>query len=110
MIRVTRSLLLIRMQKRSNVSTNNIFQSNLSIIAHSSLSCPHANIHYNLHIVARNYLSCPLTGIRRTLLLKSSNVPLPGKTVPMDTRVLQRGLLFLFVHWFNEGCCVEGGR
>jgi hypothetical protein len=34
-------------------------------------------------------------------------VPLLGKMVSMDTRVLQRGLLFLFVHWFNEGC-VEG--
>jgi hypothetical protein len=37
-------------------------------------------------------------------------VPLPGKTVLADARVLQRGLLFLFVHWFNEGCCVEGGE
>ncbi len=35
---------------------------------------------------------------------------LPGKTIPVDTRVFQRGLLFLFVHWFNEGCCVEGGE
>jgi hypothetical protein len=25
----------------------------------------------------------------------------------VDARVLQRGLLFLFVHWFNEGYCVE---
>ncbi len=33
-------------------------------------------------------------------------MPLPGKTVSMDTR----GLLFLFVHWFNEGCCVKGGE
>jgi hypothetical protein len=24
--------------------------------------------------------------------------------------VLQKGLLFLFVHWFNEGCYVEGGE
>jgi hypothetical protein len=30
--------------------------------------------------------------------------------VLMDVWVLQRGLLFLFVHWFNEGCCVEGGE
>jgi hypothetical protein len=37
-------------------------------------------------------------------------VPLPGKTVLVDAWVLQRGLLFLFVHWFNEGCCVEGGE
>jgi hypothetical protein len=51
-----------------------------------------------------------MAGIRRTLLLKSSSVPLLGKTVLTDTRVLQRGLLFLFVHWFNEGCCVEGGE
>jgi len=35
-------------------------------------------------------------------------MPLPGKTVLADARVLQRDLLFLFVHWFNEGCCVEG--
>jgi len=33
-----------------------------------------------------------------------------GKTISVDARVLQRGLLFLFVHWFNEGCCVEGGE
>jgi len=37
-------------------------------------------------------------------------VPLLGKMVPVDAWVLQRGLLFLFVHWFNEGCCVEGGE
>jgi hypothetical protein len=30
--------------------------------------------------------------------------------VSTDARVLQRGLLFLVVHWFNEGCCVEGGE
>jgi hypothetical protein len=34
----------------------------------------------------------------------------PGKTVQVDARVLQRGLLFLFVHWFNEGCSLEGGE
>ncbi len=51
-----------------------------------------------------------MVGIRRTLLLKSSSVPLLSKTVLTDARVLQRGLLFLFVHWFNEGCCVEGGE
>jgi hypothetical protein len=44
------------------------------------------------------------------LLFKLSNMPLPSKTVPANTRVLQRGLLFFFVHWFNEGCCVEGGE
>ncbi len=27
-----------------------------------------------------------------------------------NVRILQRGLFFLFVHWFNEGCCVEGGE
>jgi len=37
-------------------------------------------------------------------------VPVPGKMVLVDVWVLQRGLLFLFVHWFNEGCCVEGGE
>jgi hypothetical protein len=28
--------------------------------------------------------------------------------IPTNTWVLQKGLLFLFVHWFNDGCCVEG--
>jgi hypothetical protein len=37
-------------------------------------------------------------------------VPLSGKTVLVDAWVLQRGLLFFFVHWFNEGYCVEGGE
>jgi hypothetical protein len=37
-------------------------------------------------------------------------MPLPSKTIPTDAQVLQRGLLFLFVHWFNERCCVEGGE
>jgi len=37
-------------------------------------------------------------------------VLLLSKTVSIDARILQRGLLFLFVHWFNEGCCVEGGE
>jgi hypothetical protein len=32
-------------------------------------------------------------------------MPLLGKTISTDARVL----LFLFIHWFNEGCCVEGG-
>ncbi len=27
-----------------------------------------------------------------------------------DVRVLQRVPFFLFIHWFNEGCCVEGGE
>jgi hypothetical protein len=52
-------------------------------------------------------LSYELAGIRRTLLLKSNSVPLLGKTVPANVWVLQRGLLFLFVHCFNEGCYVE---
>jgi hypothetical protein len=34
---------------------------------------------------------------------KIKSEPLPGKTVPPNVGVLQRGLLFLFVHWFNEG-------
>jgi len=42
------------------------------------------------------------------LLLRSNNVPFLSKIVPVDAWILQRGLLFLFVHWFNEGCCVEG--
>jgi hypothetical protein len=37
-------------------------------------------------------------------------VPLPGKTVLVDAWVLQSGLLFLLVHLFNEGCCVEAGE
>ncbi len=37
-------------------------------------------------------------------------MPLLSKTVQADARVLQRGLLFLFLHWFNEGCCVERGE
>jgi hypothetical protein len=55
-------------------------------------------------------LNCPSADIYCTLLFRSSIVPFPSKTVPMDMRVLQRGLLFLFVHWFNDGYCVEGGR
>ncbi len=42
--------------------------------------------------------------------LKIGSVPLPSKTVQADARVLQRSLLFLFVHWFNEGCSLEGGE
>ncbi len=37
-------------------------------------------------------------------------MPLLRKTVPTDTQVVQWCLLSLFVHWFNEGCCVEGGE
>ncbi len=37
-------------------------------------------------------------------------MPLLGKTVRADAQVLQRGLLFFFVHWFNEGCSLEGGE
>ena len=35
---------------------------------------------------------------------------LPGKMVSANARILQKGLLFLFVHFCNEGCCVEGGE
>jgi hypothetical protein len=55
-------------------------------------------------------MNYPPVGIHHTLLLRLNIVPLPSKTVPTDTQVFQRGLLFLFVHWFNEGCCVEGGE
>jgi hypothetical protein len=58
----------------------------------------------------QNSPSCPPAGIRYTLLLKLSNVPLPGKMILTNTWVLQRGLLFLFVHWFNEGYYVERGE
>jgi hypothetical protein len=104
-IYVTCFLLPIGMQKHSSVSTHNISQSNLCIATCSSLNCPLAGIHHNLRIVTHSSLSYPPIGIHRTLFLRSSSVPLPGKTVLMD----MRGLLFLFVHWFNEGCCVEGG-
>ncbi len=105
-----RFLLPIGMQKRPGVSTRNIFQSNLCIAMCSSLSCPSGGIRYNLGIVARSSLSCLPTSIRHTLLLRSNSMPLPGKTVPTDGRALQRGLLFLFVHCFNENCCVERGE
>jgi hypothetical protein len=154
-IRVMHFLLPIKMQKCPGVNTHNIFQSNLRIIARSSLNylpagircilCivarsslnyPSIGIHHNLGIVARNFLSCsptsicynlcivthsflscppantrnnlcitmrssmscPLVGIYRTLLLRSSNVPLPNKTIPTDVQILQKGLLFLFIH------------
>ncbi len=128
-IYVTRYLLPTRMQKCPSVNTRNIFQSNLGITTHSSLSCLPAGIRRNLRIVVRSSLSCPLAGIRRnlhiaahsslssspvgircTLLFRSSSMLLPGKTILADAWVFQRGLLFLFVHWFNEGCCVEGGE
>jgi hypothetical protein len=44
------------------------------------------------------------------LLLRSNNMHLSGKMILANTRVFQRGFLFLLVHWFNEGCCVEGGE
>jgi hypothetical protein len=109
MIYVTHFLLPIEMQKRPGINICSIFQSNLRIAAPNSLSCPPVNIYCNLRIVAHTSLSWLLAGIRRTLFLKSNNVPLPGKTIPANAQVLQRGLLFLFVHWFNEGC-VEGGE
>jgi hypothetical protein len=87
-IRITCFLLLIGMQERPGVNTHSIFQSNMCIAACNSLSCPSVGIH-------------------RTLLLRSSSVLLPGNTVSANTRVFQRGLLFLFIHWFNEGYCVD---
>jgi hypothetical protein len=126
---VTHFLLIIGMQKRLSISMRSIFQNNLRITTHNSLSCLPTGIHHNLCIVARNFLSCPSTGIlrnlrivahnslsyppvgiRRTLVLKSNNMPFPSKMVLADMWVLQKGLLFLFVHWFNEGCCVERGE
>jgi len=82
---------------------------NLCIATHSFLNCPLIGIRHNLRIATRNSLSYPPASIRRTLLLRSSSMPVSGKTVLTDAWVLQRGLLFLFIHWFNEGCCVEGG-
>jgi hypothetical protein len=100
-------LLPIGMQKRLGVNTHSIFQNILRITTHSSLSYPPVGIRRNLHIVARSSLSCPPAGIcrnlciathsslnclsagmRRMLLLKSNNVPLSGKTVPTNMRVL----------------------
>ncbi len=103
-------LLPIGMQKRPGVSTCSIFQSNLHIVVRSSLSCPPGGIRCNPGIVARSSLSCSPASIRHTLFLRSSSMPLPGKTVPANGRALQRGLLFLFVHCFSENCCVEGGE
>jgi hypothetical protein len=80
-IRVTHLLLPIRMQKRPGNSTRNIFQSNLHIVTHISLSYQPTSICRNLHITARSSLNCSLSSIHRTLLLRSNNVPLPGKTV-----------------------------
>jgi len=57
-----------------------------------------------MRIAARNFLNYLPFGIHHTLFLRSSSVPLLGKTISTDTR----GLLFL--HWFNEGCCVKGGK
>jgi hypothetical protein len=91
MIYVTHFLLPIEMQKRPGINTCSIFQKNLCIATPSSLSCPQAGIRCNLRIIARTSLSCPLTGIHHTLLLKSNNVPLPSKTIPANTQVLQRG-------------------
>jgi hypothetical protein len=71
--------------------------------------CPPAGIRSNLRITTHSSMSCPPVSICRTLLLRSSSVPLLSKTISTDAQVLQRGLLFLFVHWFNESCYVEGG-
>jgi hypothetical protein len=108
-IHITRFLLPIGMQKCPSVSTRNIFQNNLHIVMRSSLSCPPAGIRHNLHITVRSSLSYPLIGICRMLLLRLSSVPFLGNTISKDVQVLQRGLLFLFIHWINEGYCVEGG-
>jgi hypothetical protein len=115
---VMRFLLPIGMQKHPNVSTCNIFQSNLHIITHSSqsspsigirsnlriaarssLSCPPDGIRRNLRIAAHNFLSHPLAGIRRMLLLRSNSVPLSGKMVSADTRVLVRVKTFPIFHF-----------
>jgi hypothetical protein len=81
---------------------------NLRIITRISLNSPPIGIRHNLRIATRNSLSYPSANIRCTLLLRLSSMPLLGKMVPTDARVLQKGLFFLFVHWFNEDCSVEG--
>jgi hypothetical protein len=63
-----------------------------------------------MRIVVHSSLNYLPAGICRTLLFRPSSVLFLGKTIPADTWIFQRGLLFLFVHWFNEGCCVEGGE
>jgi hypothetical protein len=128
-IHVTHFLLPMGMQKRPSVSARSIFQSNLRITAHNSLSyllagirrnlriathtflsCPPIGIRRNLHITAHTSLSCSPAGICHTLLLKSSNVLLLGKTVLTNAQVLQRGLLFLFVHWLMRVVVLKGGK
>ncbi len=59
--------------------------------------------------VLKNSKSCPSADIRRIMLFRLNSVPLPRKMVLVDAKVLQRGLFFFFVHWFNEGYCVEEG-
>ncbi len=101
-IHFTCFMLPIGMQKHQGISTRSIFQSNMCIVVCNSLIYPPGGIRCNLCILVRSSLNCSPAGIRRTLLLRSSNVPFPSKTVPADVRAFQRGLLFLFVHWFNE--------
>jgi hypothetical protein len=83
-----RFLLPIGMQKHPSVNTRNIFQSNMCIVVHSSLSCPSSGIWCNPGITACSSLSCSPASIYRTLLLRSSSVPLSGKTVPTDAWAL----------------------
>ncbi len=125
---IFQSNLRITARSSLNWSSTNIHH-NLRIIVRNSLSCPPAGIRRNLRVVSCSSLSCPPTGICRNmcitahsslsclpigicriLLFRLNSMPISGKTVSANTRVFQRGFLFLFVHWFNEGCCVEGGE
>jgi hypothetical protein len=63
-------------------------------IAHKANPAMH-NIRCNLRIATHNFESCPLAGIRCMLLLKSTSVPFPGKTVSEDAQVFQGPPLLL---------------
>jgi hypothetical protein len=68
---------------------------NLRIAMHNFLNYPPVGIHNNLRITVRSFVSFPSVGIYCTLLLRSSNVHFLNKMIPMNARVLQRGLLFV---------------
>jgi hypothetical protein len=101
----------LRVNARNSLSCPSVcIRCNLRIATRSSLSYLSTSICCTVRIAARNSLNYPLTSIHHTLLLKSSSMLLSGKMVSTDAWVLQRGILLLFVHWFNEGCCVDRGR
>jgi hypothetical protein len=118
------SCLPVRIRHNLRIATHNSLSylpihihCNLRIVMHSSLNCSPVSIRHNLRIAMRSSLSYPPIGIRRnlritmcsslsyppagirhTLLLKSNNMPLLGKIISANAWVLQKGLLFLFIH------------